>query len=317
METSTKETVRDRVQRETSTHPILILKIVKFRNFDRQKMSILYYKGDILSLWLHLSELFQTHDYENLFAPSTLTSNPHLAYLLVRHMECAITLKMLNGALFSTLGLDFDTLFHLLGRLGDNKYIDPEIRARAMALRVVRTFGWESGKVAHCWADKEELESASPITLQLKLVREIEGALHLHERFDTQNAAILHLVLCLVKRSLPRPFQQDYATAVKLHKTAINRDDLFATFVYLNLTLRTAIERRNRPVIRAMLRMVSELKLLGEWGMLFSDWWKRQENEFAKQDVWKKEWESVNHATWEPPEALFSEGYPPPSPEES
>lgn len=272
-------------------------------------MSILYYKGDILSLWLHLSELFQTHDYENLFAPSTLASNPHLAYLLVRHLECAITIKMLNGALFTTLGLDFDTVFQLLGRLGDNKYVDAELRARAMAMRVVRTFGWESGKVLPCWAETEE-QAASPITLQLKLVQEIEGAIHLHERFDTQNSAILHLVLCLVKRSLTRPFQKDYATAMETHKTAINRDDLLATFVYLNLTIRTAIERRNRSVIRALMKTISELKLLGEWGMLFSDWWKGQEVQFVKQDVWKKEWESVNHATWEQPQSLFSEKYP-------
>jgi len=269
-------------------------------------MSILYYKGDILSLWLQLSELFHAHNYEDLFSASTIAANPHLAYLLVRHIECAITLKMLNGALFSTLGLDFDTLFLLLGRLSHNNYVDAELRARAMALRVIRTFGWESGKVSSCWAENEE-QAACPITLQLKLVQEIEGAIHLHERYDTQNSGILHLVLCLVKRSLARPFQQDYATAIKLHKTAINRDDLFATFVYLNLTLRTAIERRNRLVIRSMLRMV--LKLLGEWGMLFSDWWKHQEVEFAKQDVWKKQWESINHSIWEPTESLFSEKY--------
>ena len=194
---------------------------------------------------------------------------------------------MLNGALFSTLGLDFDTLFHLLGRLSENRYVDPELRARAMAMRVVRTFGWESGNVSDCWAETEE-QAASPITLQLKLVQEIEGALHLHEQFSTGNSAILHLVLCLVKRAIDRPFEENYAAAIKLHKTAINRDDLLATFVYLNLTLRTAIDRQNRPVIRTMIRTISELKLLGEWGMLFSDWWKVQEIEFCETGCLEK-----------------------------
>ena len=196
-------------------------------------MSILYYKGDILSLWLYLSELFQSHNYNELFAPRTLEVNPHLAYLLIQHIECAITLKILNGGLFATLGLNFDTLFHLLGRLSENRYVNPELRARAMAMRVVRTFGWESGKVSNCWAETED-QAASPITLQLKLVQEIEIAFHFHKQFSTGNSAILHLVLCLVKRAIDRTFEENYAAAIKLHKTAIDRDDLLATFVYFN-----------------------------------------------------------------------------------
>lgn len=254
---------------------------------------------------MYLTDLFKPYNYNDLFFPSTLEANPALVHFLLRHIECGILIKMLNGNLFSTIGLDADGLFHLLAQISENDSINPEYRARAMAMRIVRTFGWESGQVYPCWASSED-EKSSPMTLQLKLIREIETAMQLHKNYSTENSQLLHLTLSLVKRAMGHPFLESYKAAMNVHKGGINPNDLLATFIFVNLTMRIAIAESKSAVIGAVIQATDELKLRGEWGMLFRDWWRIQEIEFAKRDIWRKEWELLKHRKWQPLDSLFT-----------
>ena len=254
---------------------------------------------------MYLTDIFEPYNYNDLFFPSTFEANPSLVHFLLRHIECGILIKMLNGNLFSTIGLDVDGLFHLLAQISENDSINPEYRARAMAMRIVRTFGWESGKVYPCWASSED-ENSSPMTLQLKLIREIGVAMQLHKKYSTENSQLLHLTLSLVKRAMGHPFLESYKAAMNAHKGGINPNDHLATFIFINLTLRIATAESNRTAIRVLIRAVDELKLRGEWGMLYGDWWCIQEAEFAKRDIWRKEWELLKRRKWEPLDNLFT-----------
>jgi len=280
-----------RQQRERTYEPPAQIHI-PFNTLEKHTQAILYYKGDILSVLLNLAKLFHPHSLRTLYSSAVLQENPHLPSLLIRHAECAITLKMLDPHLFTSLGFNFDELFHLLGSLGESVTAGHDIRARAKALRVLRTFGWNSGVVQTIWA-KNDNEAESPITLQLKLVQEISDAKLLNERYNNGEDTFVLFVLCLVKRGIVRNFEEDYNQAMELQKSGIRQDDLLSTFVWFNLALRTAVDRNNAAVVRSMIRTIAEMKKIGEWGMLIANWWKTQEPAFLKVPLYQKEYEKL------------------------
>jgi len=283
---------------QTYEHPAIH---IPFNSLDNQTLATLSGKGDILSVLINLNKLFHPHSLKTLYSTPVLKQNPHLPFLLICHAECTITVKMLDPHLFNSLSLDVDQLFHLLGYLGDTVIVGHDIRARAKALRVVRTFGWQTGIAHPIWASTSS-EAESPITLQLKVVQEITDA----KRLNKQDTFVL-FVICLVKRALARSFEEDYVKAMALQEIGIRRDDLFATFIWFNLTLRTALDRNNAAVVSAMIRTIAEMEKIGEWGMLVSNWWKTQELAYMKVDLYRTEHEKGYHGTGMPD--LFPKTY--------
>jgi hypothetical protein len=216
-------------------------------------------------------------------------------------------IRMLNSQLFSALGLDFNTLFMLLGRISECPHVVSEDRARAMAMRAVRTFGWESGQVLEEYWSPSDQSVVSSATLRLKVLEEIETAIHLNTNVGGEGSAFLHFTLALMNRAFRTPFEMAYEEGLNARKGTSNHDDLLSNMIFTYLTTRVAIDRKIPKTIRSMIRITDQYKQIGEWGMLFSDWWSTLEDNFARHDVYRKEWQILNHETWESDIALFNE----------
>lgn len=215
-------------------------------------------------------------------------------------------IRMMNNDLFLALGLDFDKLFHLLARISECPYVAAEYRARAMAMRVVRTFGWESGQALDCWMTSDQ----GPITgttLKLKLMEEIETAVHLESTYCTKHTAFVYFTLALAQRAFKSAFESTYGAGLNAWKGS-HHEDLLCNLVFTYLTVRVAVERGIRPMIRAMIRMIDNFKLIGEWGSMFSEWWRTLEDNFAHREVYRAEWATLHNKSWESDVGIFTDG---------
>jgi hypothetical protein len=190
---------------------------MQIANWEITKADILYYEGDIMTLWIYLSELFASHDNE-LLSPSTLTATPGLAHLLLRHIEWAFLIRKMTSPKVQA-GIHLGLLAKL-DRLLDASELHPEHKTRAIAFRVTEQGHWLPDRV-------EGINGGlANEVLKQNTIRQCQDAISIHEEFATANGASLRFVHVMVKRNLgySNASQNWEATCNELPQ--LDRDDL-------------------------------------------------------------------------------------------
>lgn len=120
---------------------------IKISDFVRAKADIMYYNGDVITLWGFLSDIFHQYDERELYSSSALSSVPHLAHLLLRDVECGILITSLIQSEEVKRSFTVQRYLEMLSRIITTPSIDPKLKARALAIRVMEQCHWYSGKV--------------------------------------------------------------------------------------------------------------------------------------------------------------------------
>lgn len=279
----------------------LIYQILEISDLQRHRIAIMHYNGDILSLWLYLSTMFEPYDEAFLYAASTLMLTPYLAELLLRHIECSLLIAILDSSLFATLDMDQVDLVHRLICLGGMDTLNAGYRVRATAMRILATVDWDSGEVWEGWASPEDGEDPPQHVLQDKVLDEIEAAIRLHEEHETGNATLLYYAQAFVQKSFNLPFIDSWNIAwSERNPFDIDHGNLLLTFSYIVFTTRVYVKLGASLDVRECIRNIEQAKLLGQWGRMFSEWWVGEEKDLASKEVWKKEWKARQLGFYEP-----------------
>jgi hypothetical protein len=249
----------------------------------------MYYKGDILTLWVYLSEILQRYD-EDAILPSTMASTPHLVHLLLRQIDCAILIKWGCPGKLSD-GISIEKLLHNLTLIIDNPLIDPESRSRALAMRVMKQCNWFAGRV-------NDLDG-KPASEELKerSLRETREAIRLHEDFKTTNKGMLYLTLHIVERGLGMPTEGSWANACS-QLSLLDRDDLRVSLSFIIFRTPAAVNAKDNKTVKACVLAIQEALALGEWGKMFdTQWFKKTEPNLLTHEVWRTEWDAAIRGT--------------------
>ena len=255
---------------------------MEISSWETTKADLLYYKGDILTLWMYLSELFARHDQHQLLAPSTLSSTPNLCHLLLRHLECSFLIRKMTSPKVKT-GINLEDLLTKLDRILDVRDLHPDHKTRALALRVFEQANWLPDRV-------EDVNGggASDVLKQTS-IRQSREAISIHEEFATGNGVVLHFVNETVKRSLGFANAKETWEVVCNQLPLLDRDDLYFSVKSLTQRVFKAVMSRDANALRMCLPALNQTLSLGEWGRMFNDkWWRAEEMRLAKTELWRK-----------------------------
>lgn len=236
-------------------------------------------------LWIYLSELIYQHDQTDLLAPSTLANSPHLAHLILRHVECSFAIRDLAPAELKA-NIDVEDLLRTLDALITASFIDRNIKARATAIRILQQCYWRPGQVLDL--------NNEPVSQEFKhqALRDIQAALNLNELSDEtkRNEGLLYYTLYRVRAGLGLPCDRNWDDACA-HLKLVDSNDLYVTLPFLVDSLKKALTSEDNIAIRTGIAAIKEAISLGEWGQMFySGFWKISEPVFQKWDTWKTEW---------------------------
>lgn len=262
--------------------------------WDKTQAVIHYYKGDILSLWLFLSRLFGRYDEEIICNRDTLSTTPHLAYLLLLRIECSMLIHDLSSKLDKQIHGDwrFAEDFFALTQIIETPSIDPELKTKAMALRVMMTIDPGSGTVSEIWG--ENTDETSQIALQTKVIEEARNALRIHKKYSTTNGEILRFTLACVKDVLSS--SKFEAAAIALDSRLFDRSELYFSLQMIVSVVEEAVATKSSEHLRLSIRYAEETKVLGEWGGMFTaGWWLNQRLEWADTELWRK---AIDGGVW-------------------
>jgi hypothetical protein len=235
-----------------------------------------------LTLWMYLSELFDRYDQKELMSMSKLSTAPHLAHLLLRHIECSLLIrKMTSSSIKASIKLE--DLLSRLGHIIHAESIDPEHRTRALLFHISEMCNWYSDRV-------EDL-NGGPVAPAIKLqaIELSREAVQIHEENATSNGTAVMYVHAMVRRSLKLPQAQENWVKACGDLKLLDRDDLFFSLKALTQHLFRAITSKDPIAVRSCLPALDETLGLGEWGKIFYDkWWKAEEQKLIKSSLWMK-----------------------------
>jgi len=179
-------------------------------------------------------------------------------------MECGILIS--NLSLSNTLQSAFkiENLLMLLTLISGSPDVDPEIKARALALRVLERCQWK-------WDEVFDLDDM-PASNQVKqdCLREAREAMQLAKRHGFSNTALFESTLVTVKRPLGLPTKDDWNDVCAQAKSLELRDDLYFAVNFATSRVDRALKAGPDYVeIQAVLNDVAErYASLGEFGKL-------------------------------------------------
>ena len=241
---------------------------------QRHKATIMHYCGDILTLWLYLSAMFEPYDDEFLYSASTLMSTPCLPDLLLRHIECSLLIAIFDASLFTALEMDQVDLVQKLIRISGMPSIDAKFRVRAVAMRVLATIDWDSGAVWEGWAKTDDGEEPTQQVLQGNVLDALDDAVHLHEEHETPNTTLLYYTKAFAEKAFDLPFVDSWNSAWdERGPFELDHSNLLLTFSYIIFTTREYVSLGSNPDVKECIRIIEQAKLLGQWGRMFSEWW--------------------------------------------
>jgi hypothetical protein len=245
----------------------------------------LYYKSEVLKLWIYIAELIYRHDKKELLSSSTLANSPHLAHLILRHVECSCAIRDLAPAELKA-NIDVEDLLRTLDALINASFIDPNIKVRATAIRILQQCHWRSGEVLNL--------NNEPASTEVKhqALRDIQEAINLNELSEEskRNEGLLYYALYRVRTGLGLPCERNWEDACA-HLELVDSNDLYVTLPFLVDNLKRALTSDDSVVIQKSIAAIKEAMSLGEWGQMFySGFWKKSEPVFQQWDTWKTEW---------------------------
>jgi hypothetical protein len=245
----------------------------------------LYYKSEVLKLWIYIAELIYRHDKKELLSSSTLANSPHLAHLILRHVECSCAIRDLAPAELKA-NIDVEDLLRTLDALINASFIDPNIKVRATAIRILQQCHWRSGEVLDLNNEPASTE------VKQQALRDIQEAVNLNELSEgsKRNEGLLYYALYRVRAGLGVPCERNWEDACA-HLELVDSNDLYVTLPFLVDNLKRALTSDDCIAIRKNIVAIKEAISLGEWGQMFySGFWKKSEPIFQQWDTWKTEW---------------------------
>ena len=228
----------------------------------------MYYNGDIISLWHFLSDLLHCYDEEDLYSSDSLSFIPHLAHLILRDIECGILILELSLSEDLKSNFKIEKFLPILTRIIGCPDINPNIKARALAVRVIERCQWR-------WDGVVDLND-KPVSDELKedCLREAREAMEIAKQHTFSNTAFYEMILGTVNRCLKLP-TDDYWTKVRTQAKSLElRDDLFFAWVFIANRIAHAIYLDIDVVeVEAVFSDVSERYVcFGEFGKLVADY---------------------------------------------
>ena len=163
--------------------------------------------------------------------------------------------------------------------------IDPELKTKAMAMRIMMTVDPGRGTVSEIWSENKD--QTSQIALQTKVIQEIKTAIRTNKEYSTDNDEILKFTLAYVKDAFGASKFEAANTA--LNSRLLDRSELYFSLQMLVSIVEEAVATKFSQHLRLAIRYAEETKLLGEWGGMFAaGWWLNQRLELAHTELWKR-----------------------------
>jgi len=261
---------------------------VEISTRHKNQAVILYYKGDILTLWLFLTDLLDRYDERTICSFQALSATSHLPYILLLRVECNMLIHDLSSTLDKRLheGWRFARDFFTLTQIIRMQSIEPELKTKAMALRAMMTVDPGSGTVSEIWGEITEGEH-SQTALQDIVVHETEMAVRIHKEYSTCNGHHLRFARAYVKDALRISTLE--AAKFALRARLLDRAELYFSHQMLVSVVEAAIAMNSSQYLRVAIRYAQETHVLGECGGMFNGgWWLNQRMDLADKELWKR-----------------------------
>ena len=262
---------------------------VDITKWHKNQAVVLYYKGDILTLWLFLGDVFERYDELTLCSCNTLSNTPHLAYLLLLRVECRMLIHDLSATLDKQLHEDwrFTRDFFTITQIIRTQSIEPELKAKAMAMRIMMTIDSGRGTVSEIWHETITDGDHSQNTFQTKVIQEAKQAIRIHKEHATHNGSILRFTRAYVNDGLRISKLEAANTA--LNGRLLDRGDLYFSYHMLVAVIEAAVTTDSSRYLRLGIRYAEESRTVGEWGAMFTtEWWLTRRLELIDTEVWKR-----------------------------
>ena len=265
------------------TKPRSTPKAVQIADWEKTKADVLYYRGDIFTLYVYILEIFSHYDQTQLFLPATLSRTPRLVQILLKFIECGFLIRTFaTGKIKATVNQL--TLFQRLDELIECPGLVPEHKSRAMTLRVIEGCDWYPDKV-------EDLQGGPPQKELIdKFIQMTDHAVRILETGGPETGvAAAHYVRAMVRRSLRLSKWQESWEAACNKLDLLDRDDLYFSLQILTDRITDATKKNDAAKLKACIPALEETLNLGEWGKLFYEkWWRNEERNLSKLELWRK-----------------------------
>ena len=225
----------------------------------------MYYNGYVLTLWGHLAGLlYRTHP-DKIFSSECISNSPHLAFLLLRFIECSTFIRdsSFSGA---KVYLPIEPLLTNLSNIIDADGVPTELKARAMAIRIVEKYNWLPDRV-------DDMVTGEPVDEQGKAwaMTESAKAITMMEGVSGKSCVLVYLARIFVENGMYKIQDETWNKAMAQSEHFVDREDLYATVANLVFMTLFAQKFLDRDAFKKIIPAVHEAKslALGEWDGVF------------------------------------------------
>jgi len=225
----------------------------------------MYYNGYVLTLWGHLAGLlYRTHP-DKIFSSECISNSPHLAFLLLRFIECS---TFIRDSSFSSakVYLPIEPLLTNLSNIIEADGVPTELKARAMAIRIVEKYNWVPDRV-------DDMVTGEPVDEQGKAwaMTESAKAITMMEGVSGKSCVLVYLARIFVENWMYKIQDETWNKAMAQSEHFVDREDLYATVANLVFMTLFAQKFLDRDAFKKIIPAVHEAKslALGEWDGVF------------------------------------------------
>jgi hypothetical protein len=197
------------------------------------------------------------YDEEDLYSPSALSFVPHLAHLVLRDVECGIIIRTLVMSDDVKNNFNIHKLLEVLSRIIDTQFIDPNLKARALAIRVMERCRWNWGEVRDLDGNlaSEEIKQRS--------MQEIQEAFIIAQESSIANKALLMKVVYAVQKGLGSSTDDCWNKVCTEAKCVKSQDDVYFALNFLGARINRAIRNKDAKAIQSCLKELSKKRNSG------------------------------------------------------
>lgn len=223
----------------------------------------MYYNGSVLSLWGYLAELLYRSHQNDVFSSLTISQSPHLAFLLLRFIECS---TFVRDSTTSATGRNIrvPAMLENLGNIIEAPNISPELKARAMAIRLLEQYIWREKGVMDLWGKPLD-EQAKQRTLD-----ESKKAIEIMEGVSGHSCVLAYLARIRVEYGTVNITVPTW-DKLMAQEHLFDRDDLYGSCWFFAFMTKHAIDFKDQKALPKIIPAIHKAKSLklGEWDKIF------------------------------------------------
>ncbi len=222
----------------------------------------MYYNGNVFSLWSYLAELLYRSHPNEVFTSSIISISPHLAYLLLRFIECGTFIRD-NTTNEVKRSVSLRSTIRNLGNIIEATGVSSELKSRAMAMRLLEQYLWRQNEVIEIFD--------GPIKEQAKnhLLDESQKAIAIAKGVSDHSCVLEYMARLQVEYGTIK-IQAPTWRQLLAQENLFNRDDLYGTCWFLAYGTKHAIDFRDRQALEKIIPVIKTAKtlILGEWDQI-------------------------------------------------